>query len=150
MKINWGVKILILYAAFVTGILVMAFKAMHQNEDLVSEKYYENELKYSDRYTRLQNSVNLKADVTIHYIKGNNSVEIAFPKELDKAKITGDITFYKPDDKSLDFNVPVKLNEEGTQIISASKIKPGQWTIQVNWAANETPYYKEESILISQ
>ncbi len=150
MKINWGVRILILYSLFVTGILVMAFKAMHQNEDLVSEKYYENELNYGTRYTKLQNAKALKEDVSIKFLKADNALEIVFPIEIDKNKIAGEITFYKPDDKTLDFNLPVKIGEDNRQIIPLNAIRHGQWTIQINWSVSDKPYYKEESILITK
>ena len=107
MKISWGFRILILYSLFVTGILFMVFMAMHQKVDLVSEKYYEKELDYSNKYTRMQNSLNLQNNIIINYDGVKDTMEIIFPKEFDEEKISGEITFYKPDNQSLDFNVPI-------------------------------------------
>ena len=150
IKINWGYRILILYVTFVAGILVLSVKAMKQNEDLVSEKYYENELNYGKQYTKMQNAINLKKDVSINYIMANNAIDIAFPNDMDKDKISGEITFYKPDGQTLDYKVNVRANEDGKQIIPTEKMKKGQWNVIINWAANTTPYYHEESVFVGK
>jgi hypothetical protein len=150
IKINWGYRILILYVTFVAGILVLSVKAMKQNEDLVSEKYYENELNYGKQYNKMQNAINLAKDVELHYNKANADIEISFPEDINKDKISGEITFYRPDDQTLDYKIPVKANDVGKQFIPTCTMKKGQWNVIINWMGNTTPYYHEESVFISK
>jgi hypothetical protein len=46
---NWGYKILFVYAIFITGILFMVFKSATQKMDLVTPDYYAKELKYQEK-----------------------------------------------------------------------------------------------------
>ena len=46
---NWGYKILMVYVIFIAGILLLVFKSSSQNQDLVTEDYYEQELKYQQK-----------------------------------------------------------------------------------------------------
>ena len=40
---NWGYKIIVVYAVFISGMLFLAFKSTEQNIQLVTEDYYTKE-----------------------------------------------------------------------------------------------------------
>ena len=42
---NWGYKIVLVYIVFITGIVTLVYKSSAQNQDLVVNDYYEQELK---------------------------------------------------------------------------------------------------------
>ena len=46
MRISWGIKITMLYMAFVVLIVTMVVASSHQHFDLVSDKYYADEIVY--------------------------------------------------------------------------------------------------------
>ena len=43
---NWGYKIMLAYVVFIAGILFLVFKSSSQKVELVTENYYEQELKF--------------------------------------------------------------------------------------------------------
>ena len=49
MKINFGVKVVIFYLAFVTLILTLVFKCINNKSELVTKDYYAKELAFQNR-----------------------------------------------------------------------------------------------------
>ena len=77
---NWGTKILIVYVAFIAGILMMVFKSSSQKTDLVTTDYYAKELKYQDKIDEMNRVAALSEPVG--YTVKDNSLLIKFPKLL--------------------------------------------------------------------
>ena len=40
---------------------------------------------------------------------------------------------YRPSDASLDFSLPVQAGSDGVQQVSVADMKPGNWTMEINW-----------------
>ena len=77
---NWGHKILIVYAVFVGGMLFLAFKSSKQNVDLVTEDYYAKELQYQQKIDELKRTASLSAPVNFEVV--NHALTIRFPKDF--------------------------------------------------------------------
>ena len=60
---NWGYKILIVYIVFIAGIVTLVYKSSVQNQDLVVNDYYDQELKYQDKIDAVLRTNNLKSAV---------------------------------------------------------------------------------------
>ena len=58
---NWGYKILLVYAVFIAGILFLVYKASSQKMDLVTPDYYEQELKYQSQINATERANALSA-----------------------------------------------------------------------------------------
>ena len=67
---NWGHKILFLYLGFVILVMVMVFMAYRQDVPLVSDDYYEKELKYQDDIDQFKNAALLAEPIYIKYDAG--------------------------------------------------------------------------------
>jgi len=142
---NWGYKVVIVYCLFIVGILTMVYKCTQQNVDLVSENYYEQEVKYQDQYNRMQNSNHPENKLAINASLG--TAEIQFPASYVNSKVDGKITFFRPDNKNLDFSVPVEL-ASGIQKIQSEKLTKGYWKVQIYWNADGKPFYQEDKVHI--
>jgi len=146
MTINWGYKILILYAGFVAGMLFLVYKCTQQNIDLVAENYYEKEIKFQDQINRSQNATTaglyLKANVN-----ESGQLVIAYPTAVAGENVSGEIHLFRPDNAKLDVKIPVEITE-GLQYIDVSKLAKGYWRVQVSWQLGNTPLYQEEKIYI--
>ena len=77
MRVSWGYKIFFAYTAFAAGILFLAYKASQQNFDLVTENYYEQELKYQDVIDQKSNVALLSEAPKISHTV--NSVSLQLP-----------------------------------------------------------------------
>lgn len=117
---------------------------MTKNIDLVTNNYYEHELKYQDQINRINNTNGLKEKLKIE--TAGNSVIITYPK-LNK-EIKGEINFYKPNDAKSDFKMKVEPGNENVQIISSEKINKGLWRVKINWESDGMEFFSDEKVII--
>lgn len=138
---NWGTKIAIFYTTFVVIILSAVIKSTYHRWDLVTEDYYGEEIKYQSQIDKMNNTKALAQKPNMQ-IDGQ-VVKLEFPESLRSANISGKINFYKPSDKTLDFEVPISLDNFGEQIITPTISQKGKYTAQLAWSANGVDYYQE-------
>lgn len=134
---------LILFVAFISNLV---YKSSQVNIELVSENYYEKEIKYQEQIEREKNSLGLEKD--IHFIVNRSFLEIVLPENFAPEGISGNIQLFKPDDANLDLSLELRTDPSGRQIINTQALKRGWWEIKINWSYRNTDYYKSEKILI--
>ena len=147
MKINWGYGIMIATGIFMAFILTLVYKCSKQNIDLVSTNYYEQELKYDEQILKEKNTTELKEDLKINFDSVRQTILIHYPS--DTKNLSGEISFIKPDDAKLDFNMKIIPGDASSQTIPAAKMKKGRWNVKVNWNFGELACYHRQAILIN-
>ncbi|MBK6623100.1 MAG: FixH family protein [Saprospirales bacterium] len=145
IKLSWGTGIAITYTIFVLVLVFAVVQSTKVDHSLVTEDYYQKDLEYQTQIDKEVNALNLGEDLQIKYADAQKAVQLQFPAEL--GAVQGKILFFRPSDKNLDFEAPVKADERGQQTISTQTMMPGLWKVQVNWQAGGVAYYKEESII---
>lgn len=145
MKFNWGYKIATFYILFVAGILYLVVKANHQKIDLVSDNYYEEELKYQERIEEMTRVQKLSESVKVN-IEGSH-LAIKFPKDFKGNKINGNVQVYYPADekKDMSFTFETENNLISHELNASNK---GMHVIKLRWMAQNTSYYTEQNIFI--
>ena len=143
MRISWGYKILIFYLSFVAGILFLVYKANSQSFDLVTENYYEAELKYQDVIDQKGNVAQLSERPKISHTV--NSISIQLPKEFLKAAAEGEVYLYRASDASKDIRKTFATND-GFIRLDLSKELSGAYTIKLSWKAVGKAYFEEQNI----
>jgi nitrogen fixation protein FixH len=149
MKLHFGHGIVLVMALFMGGILLLVYKTGQQRVDLVSKNYYDQELKYEGQIEKERKSLQLRDDVKINYDEVNGLINVKYPVLKDNSPLSGTVTFYKPDNASLDYSLAVKPGNENIQSIKTTDMANGLWKIKVNWDSDSVSYYKEEKISIS-
>lgn len=144
---NWGLRIILLYTAFVGGMLFLVYKCTQQSVDLVSTDYYAQELKFQDKIDRLNNSEKLDVKLAVVYSSEHSNIQIVFPENSTPNNTTGEIVLFRPDNSKLDFKIPIDITD-GVQNIPTQKLSKGLWRVKSSWSTNDTPYYQEEKIII--
>lgn len=147
MKINWGFKILISYAVFAAGIITMAAISMSKNIDLVSDNYYEQEIKYQDQIDILNNSKLIDENINL-YLKDNEILLMLTDKEMFR-DIKGEIYFYRTSNAKKDFKVEFSPDDSGIQTISALNLEPGSWKVKISLYERDSKYFAEKNIFIN-
>ncbi|MEM6263147.1 MAG: FixH family protein [Bacteroidota bacterium] len=142
---SWGYKITIFYVSFVVMILAYVFAAVNQDWHLVTEDYYGEEIRYSDRIQRTTNAAQLSSPVQIKR-DGNGEIVLNFPSEI--AAPVGKVNLYRPSDARRDQQHALHLDANNRQVIDASNLKGGKWRVQVSWEDQGTPYYAEQIIVL--
>ena len=92
---NWGYKIMFVYLLFVVGMLTLVYKCTQQNTELVADNYYDQEVKYQERYNKLQNASSAIVECipananTVDLMEEVNRVQLALETFLcKKSKLT--------------------------------------------------------------
>lgn len=142
---NWGKKILIVYIAFVAGIVFMVFKSSTQNKDLVTTDYYARELKYQDRIDEIKRTDALSEPLQYHI--SDNAITILFPKDFAGKKLVGEAVLYCPSDKQKDIKKTFTVHDQALQFTLPGGSN-GLYELQVSWQDGGVTYYFEKKIFI--
>ncbi|UZD22545.1 FixH family protein [Algoriphagus halophytocola] len=143
MKMNWGTGIVLTIVGFVALILVMVVISVRmEGIELVTENYYEEEIKYQDRIDQIDQASELGRDV-IAYNSQQKLIELDLPNGS-----TGSLQFFRPSDSSLDQSIPVKVVKDDVTIVPVDRLKPGYWKIKLEWSENGVRHYQEKKITI--
>lgn len=143
---SWGVRITVLYMAFVALIVTLVFVSANQDIELESKDYYAQELKYQQRINALNNSNDLTS--TVSNVVNANDVLVSFPKEQVASGIKGDVLFFCQYDSKKDKRVDIAVNGNGEQLIPFSLLTPGKYTMKISWNVLGKDFYKESPITI--
>ena len=134
-------------AGFVLLILFMVFRAMQQDFHLVSDDYYDREIKYQGEIDNIKNARNLKEGLKIEYLLREGKVKLTYPPD-HKNSIEGSIYFFRPSDSSLDTFFPIRSEPDGTQLISVNSLKKGLWQVKVKWNYGSLEFQEEKNLTI--
>lgn len=147
IKLNWGTGIAVFYISFVLILVGFVIFTTFNRVDLVDENYYEKELVYQDNINKINRTKKLAIPLKIE--SGNNIVNLSFPDSLNYKSITGDITFFRPSDKKMDFKLKIQPDENGNQFVRTENLKKGLWKVKVDWALGDSAFYNEEIVIIN-
>ena len=146
MKINWGTGIVIVMLSFIAFIMYFVVNMLTDNKydhDLVTEEYYKKELHYQEEIDAEKNSRSLTVDII-----GEKTKEgwlLKFPENINYKEIEGSVFLYRPSNKQLDYNMPIKLSSNYL-LIPDTRLLDGRWNITVDWKYKGTPYLYKKSI----
>jgi len=143
MRINWGVKIIIVYSVFVLFMLGMVYMCTRQHFDLVSSDYYAQELQYQQVIDGAKNTSQLEEPIVIK--QSSNSIDIALPAS-QKSIENGKAFFYRPSDASKDFTEAFTSNNFR---VDKSKMIPGVYKVKITWTESGKDFFEEQSLYIS-
>nr|WP_293842022.1 FixH family protein [uncultured Arsenicibacter sp.] len=136
MKLHWGWGIGLLYGGFVAMIGVLVSLSMNQKIDLVTEKYYDEEIQYQQKIDRINRTRALKTPVQWH-IDGNRLL-VDFPDVPGKP--TGTIHFYCPANSKNDRTVTIT---DQHQVLGLESLPKGHYKLQIDWKAGDQAYWNE-------
>ncbi len=143
MKFNWGTKIALLYIGFVVLMIVLVVKSMNQDFQLVSDDYYQKEIKFQDVLDGSKNQSQLSAPITIH--ANEKSVILDFPEDFNGKEIKGKIQFYSAVTSKWDANFDVKTNQN-SMTIDRQKLHTTPYLVKVVWEVDGKKYYEQDSL----
>lgn len=145
MKINWGTGIVIALVLFAAMLTYYMIRGAQNPSDLVTEDYYEQEIKYQDRIDYIKNAQELGA---LQVEKEAGQLRITFPVGFNNSDASGKIHFYRPNNAAIDFEVPLKLDANNEQIFDVSKVVQGRWVLKTQLQASGKNYYWEDQITL--
>lgn len=143
---NWGKGLALTLAAF-AGLMVWFIVMSARNpEPLVTEQYYEQELKYQARIDNTARANALSIAVTMQPVKGG--VLLSFPREMRAHAITGELTLLRPNDPTADRLMTITPDTSGVFLALAPGLVGGRYNALLEWTANGINYYTEEKLVV--
>jgi hypothetical protein len=144
MKWNWGFGIAALYLGFVAMMVGLVVMSMGRKVDLVTEQYYEEELKFSDKMVKMKRSQTLPDQ--LDWKVSDTSIVIDMPENI--ANISGKVIFYCPANSENDkiFNIN---NGENPIIIPVAMLAKGRYKMQIDWSSEGIDYWNEGVVVIN-
>lgn len=143
---NWGYKIVVAFALFCLAVIGAVIFFLNQKVDVVTDNYYEKELKYQEQLDRVNRTRALRD--TIKMENTGAALNIVFPNIPDKPSPKDFILLYRPSDNEKDVRIPVAADTSKRQSVSIERLDRGYWKLQVNWTSggreffHEFPFYK--------
>lgn len=142
---NWGQKIIVVYAVFVAGMIFLAYKSFHQNIELVTDDYYAKELVYQQKIDETKRAASLSAPVKISVV--NHELTIDFPKDFAAKNVSGEVTLYCPSDEKKDIRQQFSITDSPVGITVPGN-NQGLHYVKISWVAEGVSYYYEQKIII--
>lgn len=145
-KLNWGHGLMIALGCFILFILflILVFPIGKQNADMISDNYYEEELKYQDVIDAKENAAQLKEVPA--YKATAEGMEITFPQSIKVDNNKVEFILFRTEDSNLDIKKEVTL-QHNLFLIPAKVISKGSYTLKLKWKENKKPYQVDYDIL---
>jgi len=143
---SWGTGVLVSFGFFLAGILSMVAISMSEDVQLVTERYYDNELRYQDRIQATERANGMATRVSMELQPG--VVLIRFPRLGVPDDVHGRVTLYRPANHGEDRTLPLVLDTLWTQSIATRVLAHGLWRVQVQWRLHGEEYYAEQPLIL--
>ena len=146
MKLNWGFGIVLAFIGFIGFILyfvIIANTDQRAEHNLVTDEYYQEELKYQEEINALENAKNLNVRFNIE--QTTEGLRITIPETVRQHKTEGTVSLYRPSNKQLDFDLAISLSNSHL-LIPDNRLLGGRWDIKIRWKHLDKDYLVKESI----
>lgn len=140
---NWGKAVVLTFALFAGFVGFMVYRMHRERIDLVRDDYYQTEMVYQKQIDRMTNARHEKP-MNMTYQASTRQLAVALPATLRR----GEIHFYRPADRQLDFVVRIPAVHKSQQVVSTANVAKGYWRVQFTWSDGQHGYYTEEDIFL--
>ena len=66
---------------------------------------------------------------------------------MNLQEMEGIVSFYRPSNKMLDFQIPFKELSENSLIVPEEKLVKGRWNININWTNRDKDFLFKKEII---
>ena len=146
MRFTWGNAIFLVMTAFILLMTSFMIRAASNQEELVAENYYEQEVKYQEQIDKLNKTSALSGAVRME-VKGSALV-IEMPIDVRGKAITGELYLQRPSDSRADERIAVMVDTTGTMRVELGERLKGAYNVQLEWSADGNAYLSKDRIYI--
>ncbi|ACY40421.1 hypothetical protein BLBBGE_413 [Blattabacterium sp. (Blattella germanica) str. Bge] len=144
IKFNWDTGIVLSLVFFIIFIIYIAFFFPHVGSQLVSDRYYEEEMKYQEIINEKKNVLELPKKIKISIL--SSGVEILFPPINDN--FYGFFTLFRSSSKDLDLTKSFKILKSSKKILFIPKkfLKKGYYKLIIRWKSGKKYFFEKDII----
>jgi hypothetical protein len=135
--LNWGNGLIIFFVIFFIWVFSFVFFAMRQNNDLMSDDYYQKGANYTDQININKRSVTYQDSIQIN--KTSNQVQIVLSKGLISSGDSVFVYFFRSSDKTKDLRFGFKA-QESPYLINSEKLFHGRYQVSLTWTIRNEKY----------
>jgi nitrogen fixation protein FixH len=146
----WPLGILLAFVLFILGTAGLIVLAASQRSDLVSDNYYEQEMKYQTRIDSLDRARKLGSSASVSYDANGRRIMISLPAEHAGRRVTGQVQLYRPSAAGCDRQFRLEPDDNGAQSLDAAALATGLWKVCVAWRMEGQDYFLEQKIVVGE
>lgn len=139
---NWGKGIFIALGTFVVFIGVLATTLMRQNVDLVSEKYYVDEIAYQQEIDAIKSAQVLDSLIIS---QRDNQLVFQFDQNLNADSIA--LHLWRPNNDKLDQNY--SISGTTTYLVPVTELEKGQYDVRCVYWKEGKNYLQKTSVKVN-
>ncbi|MDN3667785.1 FixH family protein [Echinicola jeungdonensis] len=138
---NWGKGLILVFIAFGAMMATMVTICVKQDDiHLVTQQYYEEEIKYQEHIQKVANAAELGQEV-IWFDANTKKLGL----ELENGA-EGTLWLFRPSDARMDHKIPVKFSEKSPLELDLKDLKSGYWRVKLTWKNDGKEYFQEKKI----
>lgn len=146
----WPIGVTLTLSLFFLGTIGLIVMSCMERTDLVTNNYYEDEIRFQKQIDRVERASLLETKATAAYDRAGQKVTISLPIYSGTDSVQGQIQLYRPSDAGLDQDFNLRLDAHGAQVIDASRLRKGLWRVKVSWTAGGADYYFDQKIVVAK
>lgn len=142
MIMNWGKWIAVAFISFAGFIGVLVYVCVREDISLVSKDYYQEELRYEDQITRLNNTnlLTLKPHLEI----SGDSLVLLY-SDLYRVQ-EGKVKLFRPSDAELDRTFELTNKESVIRYFDVATLPSGMYKARMTWTMDGKEYFLEKVV----
>ncbi|MEI6276542.1 MAG: FixH family protein [Prolixibacteraceae bacterium] len=130
MKLNWGKSLILFFIIFFAWVLYFVLFAMRQNDDLVSDDYYQKGARYSEQIEINRRSAAYQDSIQIN--TSGNAIQITLSKGMAASDDSLQVYFFRSSDKTKDLIINLKMKDSPFQI-DKNLLVHGRFMVYFTW-----------------
>lgn len=148
----WPYGIVVFFILLVGGLAAVVVISVTHRDSMVSENYYEQELKYQSQMESAARAQKSGAQIELEAGAGGKAprLTLRLPAEQVQAasRCSGELEFYRPASAALDRKIALAPGPDGVQTVDLSGFASGRWTVRAQWTAGGQGYFLEQKLAL--
>lgn len=144
--VHFGISVVaLILPIYMIFIIYIAFIRPNVASELVSERYYEEEIKYQKVIDEKENANALTEKVRIRLV--SDGIRVNFPAPFDGRNTTGEWLLLRSSDKRRDIRQKLALDEWAGMLIPAEELIEGVYEFRLKWHHKGKNYLIERTLV---
>jgi hypothetical protein len=144
----WPYGIVAAFVVFIGATASLIVFTSFHGQELVTQDYYEQELRYQERLDSRERTGALRSDASVRYDAAADSIQLVLPLQHASPSPAGTIQLYRPAASGEDRNLPLTVDLAGHQRLDARELSAGLWRVRVAWKHDGQDYSLEEKLVV--
>lgn len=140
---NWGKGIFLAFVSFAALVAGLVTVSLRQDVNLVTQRYYEEEMGYQAQQERIVNARTLGVLPKV-VVLDSAHFELQYSHLHDIQK--GEIVLFRPSSSSLDQRFTLRALGDSVAHFAMKPAVPGMYRLQITWSMHDKSYYAEQII----